>query len=311
MDDNGSSNKPVVLLVDDNKAFLYSTADVLRLLQTGNRIVTAENAQEAEKAILELTDSVIVFMDLKIGERDNGSALLRHLKSLSKYPFVSFFISGDRSGEAKALREGVASGFITKPVPPDSLIEYIRIGEAHIALILSATRDPLTDVLTRSEFEKQAVQILGRAKVDNTPTTIIFADIDDFSEINDKRGHDVGDKTMVEVAKCLSEHLRPPNDILGRYSSGADEFVILLPHTDEINASAIATRIKEEVRHCRVEDGKGGFVAVTVSLGVQTLRGEGVGEDLVECLNSFRNEAENAMREAKVFKPKRDQRTGK
>lgn len=88
-----------------------------------------------------------------------------------------------------------------------------------------ATIDNLTGLLNRVSFNTRLEQALSSAKKKNDKVVLLFIDLDFFKEINDVRGHEIGDKLLVEVAKRLREKRRS-SDIVARL--GGDEFAIIL-----------------------------------------------------------------------------------
>ncbi len=111
-----------------------------------------------------------------------------------------------------------------------------------------------------SLFDDNAQELLKKKKLLN------FIDIDHFKRINDKYGHDVSDKVLVEYSKLIQEHIREP-DILCR--AGGEEFVVILPETTLNDAVRVARKINKIVKqHKKV-------VEITVSLGVvEYIKGE-------------------------------------
>lgn len=91
--------------------------------------------------------------------------------------------------------------------------------------------------------------------------SLIFIDLDKFKLVNDNHGHLVGDEVLKSVASLLKKSLRG-TDILARY--GGDEFIALLPNTDEMNAVAVAEKLRVSI----ADDPRLKSLGVTVSLGV-------------------------------------------
>jgi diguanylate cyclase (GGDEF)-like protein len=91
-----------------------------------------------------------------------------------------------------------------------------------------------------------AEEILSSGRV----LSVVLFDLDHFKQINDTYGHLVGDQVLKDVAACLKENTRV-GDVIARY--GGDEFVLLLPDTDEESARMIAERILRSVRTRKTE----------------------------------------------------------
>lgn len=104
--------------------------------------------------------------------------------------------------------------------------------------------DPLTGVLNISAFEKSVDNEIERMKRYESlaPMCILFIDIDDFKNINDKHGHRMGDQVLQSVAHVLAASIRRV-DSVGRL--GGDEFAVLLPSTTADSAKMVAARIEK------------------------------------------------------------------
>ncbi len=137
------------------------------------------------------------------------------------------------------------------------------IGEARIAGIVNLSmRDGLTGLFNHSscfEFIDLELKRFTRYK---TIVSLIIADIDDFKEVNDKFGHQEGDKALIQLAVVLKKETRD-SDICCRY--GGEEFAAILPMTDIVEAAEIAERIRLGTMEIRPGDRP-----ITVSLGVSS-----------------------------------------
>lgn len=104
-----------------------------------------------------------------------------------------------------------------------------------------ATRDPLTLLRNRREMEESLDQELSRHVRQREHLALMFIDCDDFKQVNDTYGHDVGDLYLKHLAAQLKELTRK-SDLVFRFAG--DEFVILLPNQKQEGAEIIAARIK-------------------------------------------------------------------
>ena len=163
------------------------------------------------------------------------------------------------------------------------------VGERTGELEYSALHDPLTDLPNRELALDRAEQILARARRLGVPATALFMDIDDFKQINDRHGHQVGDEVLRHVAARLRSVLRE-NDTVGRL--GGDEFVMLVDSVGfDATPDLLAERILEVLRQ-PIE--LPGCAAVTVSASIGIATGmPGTAEQLMQ-------DADLALYEAKA-----------
>lgn len=130
------------------------------------------------------------------------------------------------------------------------------------SLIDQANHDSMTGLYNRRSFYYTSKKILLLAQRNFEEIHIIMLDIDNFKSINDTYGHDIGDKVITALANELFTSTRK-SDIAARW--GGEEFLILLPKTDEKGALNKAEEIRSSVAKLKVEN-----VQFTVSIGVAT-----------------------------------------
>jgi diguanylate cyclase (GGDEF)-like protein len=105
-----------------------------------------------------------------------------------------------------------------------------------------SVRDPLTGLYNRGHFNDVLRRELVSARLAGATLSVLLADVDRFKQINDRMGHAVGDDVLKFVANYLTSCVRE-TDFVFRW--GGDEFLVLLPRTDE----AIAAQKAEELGH--------------------------------------------------------------
>ncbi len=128
-----------------------------------------------------------------------------------------------------------------------------------------ATTDSLTNIHNRYSIMNMLNIEINRAKRNNQSLCVIMYDIDFFKNINDKFGHDMGDKILKELSVVVKNSLRFV-DILGRY--GGEEFLIIMPSTSFEDAKEIAQRTREEVENHKFINS----IKITISLGLVNLK---------------------------------------
>ncbi|MCK4585509.1 GAF domain-containing protein [candidate division WOR-3 bacterium] len=135
-------------------------------------------------------------------------------------------------------------------------IEKSRLYEETKMLSLT---DPLTELPNRRHFDIMIDTELRRSERYNRPLSLLLIDLDNFKSYNDRNGHLEGDKVLAEYAKFMKLSIRDI-DFICRF--GGDEFVVVLPETDESFAKAVAERIRKRVYNAREKLG------ITLSIGV-------------------------------------------
>ncbi len=141
------------------------------------------------------------------------------------------------------------------------------VGERTGELEYSALHDPLTDLPNRELVLDRAEQILARARRLGVPATALFMDIDDFKQINDRHGHQIGDEVLRHVGARLRSVLRD-NDTVGRL--GGDEFVMLVdPVGFDATPDLLAQRILDVLRQ-PIELSGHAPLEISASIGIAT-----------------------------------------
>lgn len=132
-----------------------------------------------------------------------------------------------------------------------------------------STRDQLTGLYNRREFEKTIKKEWRNSIRKAAPISIIMIDIDNFKEFNDNYGHLAGDNCLQKVSKVMQNTLKRPRDFVARY--GGEEFVAVLPDTDKEGASHVAEELRKNIENAKIPH-KYSSVSdfVTVSLGAAT-----------------------------------------
>jgi len=105
----------------------------------------------------------------------------------------------------------------------------------------AAATDALTELLNRRWMEPFLKRELARARREAKPVAFVMIDLDDFKQVNDTHGHQMGDQVLCHVAKTLGQRLRG-SDLLIRY--GGDEFLAVLPETGPADAAALAEALR-------------------------------------------------------------------
>jgi len=125
--------------------------------------------------------------------------------------------------------------------------DITQIKETEEKLRYLALHDPLTGLPNRKYLFEQLSQLIIQANRHNRKLAIIFLDIDNFKDINDSYGHEIGDKVLLATAETVKYHLRP-GDIIGRI--GGDEFIIILDDIAKIeDINIIANKLNKAIEN--------------------------------------------------------------
>jgi len=132
------------------------------------------------------------------------------------------------------------------------------------ALCELSSRDPLTGLANRRQFELVLTQELGRVARSGDPALLLTLDIDHFKRVNDVHGHAAGDAVLRAVAAQLLDCVRPM-DTVARI--GGEEFAIVLPNCSPGYGPAVAERIRQRVASASLVLADARALSVSVSLG--------------------------------------------
>ncbi|WP_340672675.1 GGDEF domain-containing protein [Bradyrhizobium ottawaense] len=153
-----------------------------------------------------------------------------------------------------------------------------------------AATDPLTGAGNRRHFIEHIGAEIARARRTGAPLSLLSLDLDHFKDINDSRGHSVGDEVLrVFVRKCL-EAIRPYDSVA---RVGGEEFMVLLPGATLDAASAVAERFRSAIERTAFDVGAEPSVGVTISVGVSEFGRDG------DTLDGFLNVADQRLYRAK------------
>ncbi len=263
-----------VLAAEDNPVFQAMLKTMLT--KWGYQAVMARNGTEAYRILDGNDPPRLAVLDWMMPGMD-GVEICRHVRSCNREPYVYILLLTART-EAQDLIEGMDAGaddYLTKPFNAQELRVRLRAGRRILnlqeelmrtreALRQQATHDGLTGLLNRTTVMDKLDDELARSQRSGQPVGVLMVDIDRFKQINDTRGHLVGDAVLREAAQRLKTAARR-YDSVGRY--GGEEFLVVLPGCDGEAAEAQAERLREAIGGVPFTS-SGRPIPVTVSLGI-------------------------------------------
>ncbi len=192
------------------------------------------------------------------------AALIRQQEAYLSIPIVFLSAETNQDKQLAALRLG-GDDFLTKPIQAEHLIASVS-HRAHRSRILRSymVRDSLTGLLNHSKTKEQLVIEVARARRQNVPLTFAMIDLDHFKAVNDRFGHQTGDRVLKGLARLLLQRLRKI-DVVGRY--GGEEFAVILPGTDAAGAQRVLDEIRASFGYIQQQAEAAEFT-VTFSCGI-------------------------------------------
>ena len=265
----GLTVKNSLLIVDDDN---FNLRVLSNILQPQYNVFTASGGAEAVELAEELLPDLIL-LDIMMPDMD-GYQVVKALKKndiTARIPVI--FITG--LSEDDSEKEGLELGavdYINKPFN-DEIVklrvnQQIKIVNQMRTIEQLSLMDHQTGLPNKRNFDERLIIEWRRAGRNNTPISLLVIDIDHFKDYNDKHGHQQGDAALRAVAQILSESLNRASDFAARW--GGEEFVVLLPDTDNEGNLLIGELIRQRVESEDIFRSDGVLTKLTVSVGANT-----------------------------------------
>ena len=261
-----------ILLIDDDRLQHRLTAAHFGAFQGERFELECVGSYEEGLARLLSGEHAACLLDYQLGERD-GLQLIREAAARGCVTPIIFLTAESAERVDVAAMEAGALDYLVKGEITARLLERalryaLRLGATLAELRRLATRDALTGLLNRREFDRLLAEEVERARRLGQPLGLVLADVDHFKRINDARGHAAGDAAL----RVLAERIPAAVRCIDRVARvGGDEFGVILPAADTAGALEVARRI------CAAAE-KAGF---TVSAGAASLAGEECSGDVL------------------------------
>jgi diguanylate cyclase (GGDEF)-like protein len=150
-----------------------------------------------------------------------------------------------------------------------------RLTAVNQELARLAAIDALTGLKNRRAIEDSLYDALSHARRHEQPLSLLVLDVDHFKHVNDTLGHRSGDAILTHAANVLNNALRA-EDSIGRW--GGEEFLVVLPGTDELGALHATERLRAALADDQPERASSQGLPVTITIGVAEWNGEPMDE---------------------------------
>lgn len=281
------TRKGRILIVDDRRS---SYERLQAALQAGHEVTVETDPQTALLKAAE-GDFELVVVSMALATYD-PLRFCSQVRSLDRTRLLPILLVADPEDNARLLR-GLDMGvndYLVRPIDRQELFARVRTQirrkrfNDHLRdnvqqTIEMAVTDGLTGLHNRRYMMSHLATLVDQSLERAKPMSLLIMDIDHFKSINDTHGHDAGDEVLREFAERVRANVRGI-DLCCRY--GGEEFVVVMPDTDQALALVVAERLRQRVAaEPFVIAGGRGRLDVTISIGLGSLAGGGDTPDTV------------------------------
>jgi two-component system cell cycle response regulator len=261
-----------IMIIDDGTTLGGALA---KKLEKKSFVVDSVRPDQEYFARLESGKYDLVLADCD-GLGTDANEFVRHIRGMSH--FVALIVFTERQSEtfsAQAFKDGV-DDLVHIPFNATEVIARVEarirgkithdeLLNANSQLKDLAEHDDVSGLFNMRNMYQRIDNELRRVRRYGRPLSCVMLDIDYFKTVNDQNDHLFGTHVLKQVGQLLERTLRSGVDFAARY--GGDEFLVVLPETDEIGAVAFSERFRNQFQETDFTDGKN-HIKLTVSLGV-------------------------------------------
>lgn len=294
-------NGIAALVIDDDR-FIRTVLSQM-LADAGYQVSEAANGKEA-LALCRERHFPIILSDWLMPEMD-GIAFCRSFRALPAERYSYLILLTSQGGKEQLITglEAGADEYLTKPVNEAELMVRLKTARRILDLETSlqqsleeikelSIHDPLTGAFNRGYLDQTLPLELKRSFRYLRDLSLVMIDLDRFKQVNDSWGHQAGDAVLKHCTGLISGAIRREIDWLARF--GGEEFVLVLPETDQAGSLVVADRLRGLIAGtpCLFE---GQQIAVTASFGAVTKGPSDIGVNIDQLLR----QADACLYEAK------------
>lgn len=255
----------------------------------------------------------LILMSTALGDAD-GLRLASQIKSQEEIRHVPVLVMVDEDDSRlmlKALEMGI-NDYMTMPIDKNEMTARIRtqirrkryqdaLRMQYQKSVSMAVTDGLTGLYNRHFLNTHLDNMVRQSVKNGKKLAIMMMDMDHFKQVNDTHGHDVGDNVLKQLAALIIRMSRT-TDLAARF--GGEEFVLLMPETDEPSALVAANRIRAAVESTPfIIDFDGKAINKTISIGIANSHPDGDSAEALlkradQALYSAKNSGRNQVKVA-------------
>jgi two-component system, cell cycle response regulator len=246
------------------------------LRRWGYEVVLASDGLEALHILQQPDAPQLAILDWLMPGVD-GVQICKEIRRHRSEPYTYLLLLTGRNARCDVI-EGLDAGaddYVIKPYDPQELQVRLRTGKrilylqeqliaARESLREQATHDVLTGLYNRAAVFELLDNELTRQQRHGGSVGVVLVDLDRFKQVNDEHGHLIGDQVLKGAAEAMQKCTRR-YDFIGRF--GGEEFVVVLPGCDRMNALSHAERMRIAVSQMSI-DVPTGAIQATASFGV-------------------------------------------
>jgi diguanylate cyclase (GGDEF)-like protein len=258
-----------ILLIDDDRLQFRLTEQMFRSFYGEQFALDWSATYEDGLPKLLAGDYAACLLDYQLGPRDGLKLIAEAIAAGCATPIIFLTAETSANVDTAAMRAGALDYLVKGEITPGSLERSLRyalqLSDTLKQLKLLATRDELTGLINRREFDRVLAEETERARRFKRPLALVMCDLDYFKNVNDTHGHPAGDAVLKAAAAVLLAGVRTIDRVA---RVGGEEFAVLLMETDRPEALIAAERMVATMRAKTISLPDGMTVSVTLSAGV-------------------------------------------
>lgn len=273
----------------------------------GESTQPAENVTERLRQLLEQPFDLAIIDGPMLKRMKSKVRKCREARAPVFLPFLLLTVRRKGNIPVKALGK-LVDDVIVKPVHRSELLARVEsllrrrelsLGykKEHDTVMRLAVTDDVTGYHNTRYLRRYMDKFFGAPNLRGRRLSLVFFDIDDFKNVVDTYGHQMGSKVLREIAQAVNKVLAPEDRIV-RY--GGDEFVVILPGQDKMAAAFKVEAMREAISNTEFLDKEQFYVRVTASFGMATFPHDAKDEEGLlaaadECLFESKREGKNRI----------------